>query len=203
MRDQLRLPGYHAIQQGPIRLPCISRLRIMPGNRKVGQHARRFDVAPGSEILERTHAQMTRRYPGQYGSRQRRFAEYVLPCGHRGQRPGGGHAQRCHGLAHDVLAQDGTERRPAIAAARERSPTGAFELDIVAHPVAPHHLAQQDGAAIAELRHEMAELVAGIRLRQRLAALGHAVSCQDLHAFRARQRVCIQSQHPGPIRDSP
>jgi hypothetical protein len=43
----------------------------------------------------------------------------------------------------------------------------------------------------------MAELVAGIRLRHGLAALGHAVSRQDLHAFRARQRVCIQSQHPG------
>ena len=194
MCDQLRLPCDHAIEQRPVWLLRLCGLRVVPGDRIVRQPARPFRVALGGEILEGAHAQVARRYPGQHGSRQDCFAQHPFPRGHRGQGPGGRHAQRRHGLAHDVLAQDRTERGSAVAAAGEGGGAGALELDVVAHAVTPHHLAQQVGAAVAELRHEMPELVPGIGQRQRLGPLGHAVAGQNLHSLRARQRVRIQPQ---------
>ena len=119
------------------------------------------------------------------------------PGGHRGQGPGSGHAERRHGFADDVLAQDRAERGSAVAATGERSWAGALELDVVAYAVAPDHFAQQVGAAIAELRHKMAELVSGIGLCQRLGSLGDAVAGQDLDALRTGQRVRIEPEVQG------
>ena len=74
------------------------------------------------------------------------------------------------------FAQHGTEGGPAISAAGERSAAGAFELDVVAHPVAADHFAQQVGAAIAELGYEVSELVAGVGECERFGAVGYAVA---------------------------
>jgi hypothetical protein len=65
-------------------------------------------------------------------------------------------------------------------------------LDVVAYTVTRRHLAQQVGAAIAELRYEMPELVSGICNSQRLGSLGDAVAGKYLYTSLARQRVWIQ-----------
>src|ERR1017187_1724300 len=102
---------------------------------------RALGVAPCGEVLERAHPEVARRYPGQHGSRQGSFPQDSFSRGDRSKGPGGGHAHCCHSLTHDVLAQDRTKRGSAVAAARERSPTGALELNVVAHAVTAHYLA--------------------------------------------------------------
>jgi hypothetical protein len=140
---------------------------------------------------------MARRYAGQHGSRQGCFAQHSFSRRHRGQGPGGRHAKGRHGLAHNVLAQDRTERGSAVAAAGERVWAGAFELDVVAHAVTGHHFSQQVGAAVAELRDEMTRTGGRHRPAPEARTLGHAVAGQDLHALCARQCIRIQTQVPG------
>ena len=104
----------------------------------------------------------------QHRARQHGLAHHRLAGGDRRERARGRNAQRRHRLADDVFAQHRAQRRAAVAAARERRGARALELDVAPHARAIDHLAQQDGAAIAELRHEVAELVAGIGERDRL-----------------------------------
>jgi hypothetical protein len=80
-------------------------------------------------------------------------------------------AERVHRLADQHLAQHRPDRRLAVAAARERRSPRALEGDVAALAGAVDHLAEQDGAAVAELRREAAELVAGVGLRDRLGAV--------------------------------
>ena len=96
--------------------------------------------------------------------------------------------RRGHRLADDVLAQHRAERGAAIAAAREARLARTFQLDIDAIAAGRDLLAQQDRAAVAEPG-EVAELVAGIRLRQRLGALRQGVAREDGGAVRSVQRV--------------
>ena len=50
------------------------------------------------------------------------------------------------------------EAVPAVAVARKRRLARALELDVPAPAIAVDHFAQQDGAPVAQLRHEIAEL---------------------------------------------
>ena len=54
------------------------------------------------------------------------------------------------------------------------------------------HFAEEDGPAVAELRHELPELMPGIRHRERLALLRHAVSREHFDALWRRQRLGIE-----------
>ena len=81
----------------------------------------------------------------------------------------------------DVLAQNRTQCGSAIAAAGERCAAGTLKLDVVAHAIASYDLAQQVGAAVAQLRHKMPELVPGVGHGKGLGALGHQVACQYRH----------------------
>ena len=63
----------------------------------------------------------------------------------------------------------------------------ALELDVAADAVGVDHFAEQDGAAVAELRHEMTELVAGIGHRDRVGAVGQPLAGEDFGAFGARR----------------
>ena len=91
--------------------------------------------------------------------------------------------QRRHRLAHDVLAQHGAERRATVASARERRAPRALELDVAPLAVRADDLAQQDRAPVAELRHEVAELMARVRERDGLGAIEHGVACQHVRSF--------------------
>ncbi len=113
-----------------------------------------------------------------------------------------GMPKRRHRLADDVFAQHRTERRAAVAPARKRRRARALELDVAADAVGVDHLAEQDGAAVAQLRHEMTELVAGIGHRDRVGAIGDALAGQDLGAFRALQQVRIEPEMDAPAAGS-
>ena len=113
----------------------------------------------------------------------------LLARGDGGEGARGGHAERGHGFADDVLAQDGAEGGAAVAAARERRGAGALELDVVARAVAGDDFAEQVGAAVAELGDEVAELVAGVGLGERLGACGDAVAGEDFDAFRRGEGI--------------
>ena len=102
-----------------------------------------------------------------------------------------------HRLADDVFAQDRPERGAAVAPARERRRARSLELDVAAHAVLVDHLAEQDGPAIAELGHEMAELVAGIGHRDRVGAIREALSGEDFSPFRALQHIGIKAELDG------
>ena len=57
-----------------------------------------------------------------------------------------------HEFGNDIFAQHRSERGITIAAAREGRSAGTLELDVTASAVLVNDLADQDGAAIAELR---------------------------------------------------
>jgi hypothetical protein len=52
-----------------------------------------------------------------------------------------------------------------FAAARKRCAARSFELDITPDALLVDDLAEQDGTSVAQLRHEMAELVARVSHR--------------------------------------
>ena len=168
----------------------------MPGDDVVGEPPHALGIAARGKILEGADADMARGDAGQHRARQRRLAQHALAGHDRGERPRGRNAQRRHRLADDVFAQHRTERGAAVAAARERRRARALELDVAADAVGVDHLAEQDGAAVAELRHEMAELVAGIGHRDRLGAVGHPVAGEDLGALGAIEQLRVEAEMP-------
>jgi hypothetical protein len=62
----------------------------------------------------------------------------------------------------------------------------------VAVPV--HDLAEQDGAAVAELRHELPELVPGIGHGERIGATRNCLSRENRDPFRPGQRLAVEPQ---------
>src|SRR5439155_16003492 len=93
-----------------------------------------------------------------------------------------------------VFPQHRSERGTPVTPAGERRLPRPFQLNI--HAVARWHdlLAQQDRTAIAEGR-EVAELVAGVRLRDRPPAFGHGIAGEDRGAFETLERVRLESEH--------
>ena len=124
-------------------------LRVVAGDHVVRQQPHRLEVAPRGEVLEGADADVAGGDARQHGAGQRRLADDLFAGRHRGQRAGRRDAERGHGLAHDVLAQHRSERGAAVAAARKGRRPGALELDVAAYAVAIHHLAEQNGAAVA------------------------------------------------------
>jgi hypothetical protein len=160
----------------------------------VRQQLQPLGVAPRSEILERADADVARGHTRQDSAGQHRLASYRLSGRDCGQRPGGGHAQRGHGLADDVLTQHRAECSAAVAIAGEGRPSGTLELDVAPRAGRPDDLAKQDGTAIAELWHEMAELVPCIGECDWRRTLRDVVAGKDLHALAARQFVGIETK---------
>ena len=161
--------------------------------------AERIHVAARGEELEGADADVARGDARQHGAGQGHFAPHRLAGRDNRERSRGGNAERGHRLADDVLAQHRPERGAAVAAARERRGAGALELDVAAHAVGVDDLAQKNGAPVAELRHEMAELVAGIGHGERFARLGHAVAREDRHAFGRSKLRGIEPEVPGEL----
>ena len=160
----------------------------------VREQAQRLGVAACGEELEGTDAHMARGDARQNGAGQLAVAPDRLAGGDGGQRTRRGDAERSHRLAHDVFTQHRPDRGAAIAAAREGRRARALELDVAAPAVAVHDLAQQDGAAVAQLRHEVAELVTGIGERDRLGTRRHAVARQYRHTLGGRERSGIEAE---------
>ena len=196
-RDQIGLAGDDAFEQRVIGALGLRHVRIVPGDDVVGELAHAVGVAARGEELEGADADVACGHAREHGAGQHGLALNALAGGHRGERAGGRDAQGEHRLADDVFAQHRPERGAAVAPARERRRAGSLELDVAADAVLVDDLAEQDGAAVAELGHEMAELVAGIGHRDRVGAVGEALSGEDFGAFRALQQVRIEPEMDG------
>ncbi len=171
-RDQFGLAGGHGAEQGMIGTLRVGEIRIVPGDDVIGEPSHRLGIAARGKILEGADADMAGSDPGQHRAGQRRLAHHALAGDDGGERARGRNAQGMHRFADDVFAQHRPQRGAAVAAARERRRAGALELDVAADAVLVDHLAEQDGAAVAQLRHELPELVAGIGHRDRVGAGG-------------------------------
>jgi hypothetical protein len=122
---------------------------------------------------------MARGHARQDRAGQRLLAHDELPGRRDGQRARGGDAERCRRLADEVFAQHRTEGGASVAAARERRASGTLELDVASSPVRADDLAEKDRPPVAELRDEPAELMAGIRERERLRACRNIVADEN------------------------
>ena len=187
----------HALQQRVIGALGLGGVGIVPGDDVIGQPPHAVGIAARGKELEGADADVARRDARQHRAGQRRLAHHDLAGHDRGERSRGRNAERGHRLADDVFAQHRTERGAAIAAARKRRRARALELDVAADAVGVDDFAEQDGAAVAELRHEMAELVAGIGHRDRVGAVGQPFAGEDFGAFRARQQLRIEPEMDG------
>ena len=99
-----------------------------------------------------------------------------------------------HGLAHQVLPQHGSKCGPAVTTTRARGSARSLQGDVTAPAVAVDEFAQQQGAAIAELRREAAELVPGISLRQWLRQSRHGITGEHSEAGGRGHFVGVQTE---------
>ena len=172
----------------------------MTGDRVLGELAHALGIAARGEELERADADVARRDARQHRAGQHRLAQHRLAGGDDRERARGRDAERMHRLADEDLAQHRPDRRLAVAAARERRPARALERDVAAQAGAVDHFAEQDRAAVAELRREAAELMPGVGLRDRLGAFGHLVAGEDIGAGGAGQRRDVEAELIGERR---
>jgi hypothetical protein len=70
-------------------------------------------------------------------------------------------------------------------------------LEIAPYSGPVYQLAQEDRAAVTELRHERAELVPRIRGGDRLGRLGNTIARQRLHTFPAGEQLGIKAELGG------
>jgi alkanesulfonate monooxygenase SsuD/methylene tetrahydromethanopterin reductase-like flavin-dependent oxidoreductase (luciferase family) len=161
--DEPRLRVDHRVEERAVRALGARGIGIVPRDGVVGQQAHGLDVAAAREVLERAHADVAGRDARQHRAGQPLLAHDGVARRDRRQRARGRNAERRHRLAHEVLAQHRPDAPRAVAAARERRAPRALELDVAAHARPVDHLAEQDGPAVAQLRHEHAELVPRVR----------------------------------------
>ena len=200
LRDQHRLALGDALEQGEEAARRADEIGVVTGDRVLGELAHALGIAAGGEELERADTDVARRDARQNRAGQHRLAQHRLAGGDDGERARGRDAERMHRLADEDLAQHRPDRRLAVAAARERRPARALQRDVAALAGAVDHFAEQDRAAIAELRREAAELMPGIDLRDRLGTFGHLVAGEDIGAGRARQRGDVEAELIGERR---
>jgi hypothetical protein len=169
-RDQRRLAFDDGLKKRKGRPLGISGIGEVAINDVIGKTFDGFQVAARCEILEGPDADVTGCDPGQHGSRQRPVAVDSFSRRDGGQGPCGRNSERMHRFAHEIFAQDRPQCRAAVSAPRERRSARALQLDIAPFAVVVQDLAEEDCAAIAKLRNEIAELMPGIGHRDRLGA---------------------------------
>jgi len=170
----------------------------MPLQRVVGQRAQVVFRGQVRGKLKRADTDVARSDAGQHRAGQRPFPKNPLARGRHRQAPGGRDAQPVHGLADDVFPQHRAQGGAAVAAPGIQRRPRAFELDVHAPPAGRDVLAQHDGPAVTQ-HGEVPELMPGVRLRQRLGAVGHRVARQHRRARSRAQRVRVQPELLGQL----
>src|SRR5262245_35994184 len=145
-RDQFSLTRNDALKESSVGVRRVGSIRIVTGDYIVRQLTDSFRVTTHREELKGADADMARRDAGQHRSGQGRFAPDRLSGGDDGEGLGRGDAEREHGLADDVFAQDRPECRATVAVARERRGTGALQLDVAAHALDVDNLTKENGS---------------------------------------------------------
>ena len=188
---KLGLPSHDAVQQAGRSVG----VRIMPGQRVIGQRTQRVKIAARGMDLKGAHADMARGHTGQDRAGQGAFAIDRLAGGDGGKGACGGHAHRLHRFADHIFAQHRAQPGPAIPIAGIGRGAGAFQLDVIP-ALCRLNLAQQDRAAIAQLRVPVAELVACVELCQRGRAVGDGVSGKGRKGRVAGEPLGVDAQIP-------
>ena len=180
-----------------VRLRRIGELRVVPRPRVVRQRPRGLLVVVRRRPLHGADADVARGHAREHGALEHRLAIHRLARRHHRQAPGGRNAERVHRLADDVFPQHRPERGAPVTAAGEPRLPRPFQLNV--HAIAGRRdlLAEQDRAAIAEGR-EVAELVTGVRLRDRSPAFGQGIAGENRGAFGPLERLRLESEHWSP-----
>src|SRR5207302_5756798 len=131
----------HQVEEGAVPVRGVNRLWVMPRDDVISEAPDRIQIPARREELEGADTDVARRDAGQYRAGQRRLAPNRLTGRHSGERSGRRDSKRGHGLADDVFAQDGPERRPSIALPGKGRRARPLELDVAAHAVAIDNLA--------------------------------------------------------------
>jgi anti-anti-sigma factor len=200
LRDERRLSRDDVVQQREERLGVVGERRVVASDRIQRELAQAFHVAACCVELERSHADVARRDARQHRTGQHPLAEHVFAGGRNRECARRRNAQRVHRLAHEHLAQHRAHGGLAVAAAREHRSARALERDVAAPSVAVDHFAEEKRATVAELRHEAAELVAGIGLRKRLRSRGDDVAREDRGHLRIVERGEVETKLAGERR---
>ena len=158
----------------------------VPGDDVIGELRDLLMLVAVEEHLERAEAHMRGRQARHHGGGFDALAIHLLVAADDAQRAPGGDAQAVHGFRTQVFADAGAQHGAAVAAARIGRDAGALELHIPELSGAVAYLAQQDRAPVAQLRHEVAELVSGVEHGQRIAARQQAVADEVLGEIGAR-----------------
>ena len=183
-----------ALEQREKALGRAGQVGVVAGDRVLGELAHPLDVAAGGEELEGADADVAGRDPRQHRAGQHRLAKHRLAGRHHRERARRRDAEGVHRLADQHLAQHRTDRRLAVAAARERRPARALQGDVATPAGAIDHLAEQHRPTVAELRREAAELVPGVGLGDRLGAFGHRVAGEERRAGLAAERRRVEAE---------
>ena len=173
LRDQVRLRPHHAAQQAQRRDGLLTGLGPVAVDRVLDQVSHGIGAQMPRGVLERADPQMARgraredRAALGHGA----AAQHGPPRLDHGQAARGRDAQGVHRLADQQLTQHRAQRCPAVAAACQGRGADALEMQITEIPVRIDEVPEQEGAAIAQLRIGLAELMARIHLghRERLA----------------------------------
>jgi hypothetical protein len=96
-----------------------------------------------------------------------------------------GDAQRVERLRGEQLAHGRAQDGAPVEPAREGGPSGALDLELPRLARGRANLGDEDGAPVAEARHEDAELVAGVGGGDRLDARGGALPVEEGHELGA------------------
>jgi len=141
---------------------------------------------------------MAGRDAGQNRTRQDSLPVDRFPGRDHRQAAAGRDAEGEHRLTDDVLPQHRSERGTAVTGAGKRCLPGPFQLDVVTFSARGELFAQQDRATVAE-HGEVAELMAGIGLGQRVGPGQSAIPREHFDPLRCAQGVGIQSQRCGQV----
>ena len=120
--------------------------------------------------FEGAETHMRRRHAQQRGRALDLLAIHLHIAADDAQRARGRNSQTMHRLAAQIFADAGAQHRAPVAGTREWRFARAFQMQVPTLAAAIHHFAQQNRAAIAQLRHEMAKLMPGIQHGQGLGA---------------------------------
>ena len=204
VRYELCLGFDHMFEKCQCRLFGRCGVGIVACNGVVRQLFQRITMILRREVLESSHPDMTRGDTRQHPARLHRLAIDCFSRTDSGQGACRRNTESVHCLAEQILAHYGTERRLPVSAARIGRLAGSLELNIVL-PVVDRadHLAEQRSSPVAELRHEIAELVAGVSqgnglaTRQGLTATDNACQFLPVGPESIKPEMCCQFLVPG------
>jgi hypothetical protein len=196
-RDERGLAADHGLEQRERRAPRLVReARGSAARARSDELGQQASSRVRGEVLEGADAQVARRDAREHRARQAVSAQHELARRHRRERARRGHTERVHRLAHA-----GSSRSTGPSAARPSPPrengVGPEPLSCTSRrtPSRPSDLAEQHGAAVAELRDEVAELVPRVGERDRLGSRG-AAGCRRARATPSGDRSSASASMP-------